>query len=155
MNGGRSIRERAARRRIEAAIVNNFLGDLLVKYIDGELWQVVEGFSYRIGDPNGRAYVRVPKGFITDFASMPLGIVFKSPGGKWDKPAVVHDVCYKRGYVDTDRTRKTITRKDADDIFKEAMAVAGVHWFARQIIYAGVRLGGWRVWDNHRLTDAA
>lgn len=134
--------------------MNNFLGDLLIKYVDGKRWEVAEGFTYRIGDPNSRVYVRIPTGFVTDFASMPLGIVFKSPGGKWDKPAVVHDVLYKRGYADGScQVRRSVTRRDADDIFKEAMAVAGVNWLARQIIYAGVRLGGFRAWNEHRRND--
>ena len=133
--------------------MNNFLGPLIVEYIDGDKWRVVEGFSYRVGDPNGRTVVHVPRDFITDFASMPLGIVFKSPGGKWDKAAVVHDVLYWRGYVEHDQRQKRITRKDADDIFKEAMQVAGVNWFARQIIWSGVRIGGSSIWNKYRWVD--
>ena len=133
--------------------MNNFLGDLLVRYIDGCQWEVAEGFTYRIGDANSRTLVRIPRGFVTDFASMPLGIVFKSPGGKWDKPAVVHDLLYKQGYVESDMLQKRITRKDADLIFKEAMAVAGVNWFARHLIYAGVRMGGRGIWKTYRWVD--
>jgi hypothetical protein len=137
----------------EQAPVNNFMGDLLVKYIDGRRWEVAEGFTYRIGDPNSRTLVRIPRGFVTDFASMPFGVIFRSPGGKWDKPAVVHDLLYKQGYVESDLLQKRITRKDADDIFKEAMQVAGVNWFARQVIYAGVRMGGHNIWAKYRWVD--
>lgn len=134
---------------------NNFLGDLLVEYIDGKRWRVFEGFTYRLCQPDGVQYVRIGRGFITDFASMPLGIIFKSPGGKWDKPAVVHDCLYKTAYVSVDGQDdpRPITRGEADDIFKEAMGVAGVNWFAKQIIYAGVRTSGWRAWGEHRKAE--
>jgi hypothetical protein len=140
--------------------MNNFLGDLLIAYIDGKRWRVVEGFTYRLCQPDGVQYVSIPRGFITDFASFPLGIVFKSPGGRWDKAAVVHDVLYKTGVVSVDGRSagrsdpRPITRGEADAIFKEAMTVAGVGWFPKQIIYAGVRVGGWKAWNAHRKAEA-
>lgn len=133
--------------------MNNFLGDLCVKYIDGKHWEVTEGFTYRVGEPNGRAFVRIPKGFVTDFASMPLNVIFRSPGGKWDKPAVVHDLLYRRGWIEHEQHRQIITREDADQIFREAMEVADVDPFRRTIIYAGVRLGGGKTWARYREAD--
>lgn len=134
--------------------MNNFLGPLIVEHLDGKKWRVVEGFTYRVGEANSRTLIRVPRDFITDFASMPLGVVFKSPGGKWDKPAVVHDLLYWRGTVEHDGVQRKITRKEADDIFNEAMQVAGVPWLSRQIIYAGVRVGGKSAWDRYRWVEA-
>lgn len=133
--------------------MNNFTGDLLVKYIDGTHWEVAEGFTYRVGSPMGAAFVAIPRGFVTDFASMPLGVVFKSPGGKWDKPAIVHDVLYKRGWINYEKVRRSITRKEADAIFLEAMEVAGVPSATRIVIYLGVRVGGWKAWNEHRKAD--
>ena len=134
--------------------MNNFTGPLDVRYLDdGHHWEVLRGFTYRVGDPNSAMFVHIPKGFVTDFASFPLGILLKSPGGKWDKPAVVHDLLYKRGWIERDKHRVTLERKDCDDIFKEAMQVAGVDWFRRQIIYAGVRIGGWKPWAKYRKAD--
>lgn len=130
---------------------NNFLGDLLVSYIDGKHWTVIEGFTYRLCQPDGQQFVSIPKGFITDFASFPLGIIFKSPGGKWDKAAIVHDVIYKTARVSVEgKSPRLVTRGEADAIFKEAMTVAGVGWFPKHVIYSGVRLGGWRAWKKHR-----
>lgn len=135
------------------AAVNNFCGDLLVRYIDGTHWEVAQGFTYRVGSPNGAAFIRIPAGFVTDFASMPFGVVFKSPGGKWDKPAIVHDLLYRRGWIEVDQHRRTITRAEADQVFREAMEVAGVDSIRRTIIYAGVRLGGGPAWTRHREAD--
>lgn len=134
---------------------NNFLGDLLVGYIDGKHWRVVEGFTYRLCAPDGLQFVHIGRGFVTDFASMPLGIVFKSPGGKWDKPAIVHDCLYKTALVSVEGgPPRQVTRAECDEIFKEAMGVAGVNWLAKQVIYRGVRLGGWRAWGQHRKAEA-
>ena len=136
--------------------MNNFTGDLLVKYLDGDGWEVVQGFTYRLGSPDGREFVSIPQGFVTDFASMPLGIVFRSPGGKWDKPAVVHDALYRLGYVFvSDGTIRQVERAECDRIFLEAMGVAGVNELAKRIIHAGVRVGGWRAWNRHRDADSA
>ena len=137
--------------------MNNFHGPLIAELLDdGYHWRIYESFTYRIGDPNGQWYVRVPKGFVTDFASIPRGLwnLWPPAAGKHSKPAVVHDVCYLRGYIDTDQARKFISRKDADDIFKEAMQVAGVNWFSRSIIYAGVRVGGGSAWARYRAEES-
>lgn len=137
--------------------MNNFLGDLLVGYIDGKRWKVLESFTYRLCEPSGVQFVRIERGFITDFASMPLNVIFRSPGGKWDKPSVIHDCMYKTAYVSVEGQDepRPITRGEADDIFLEAMEVAGVDWLRRRIIYAGVRVGGWRAWNAHRKADDA
>jgi hypothetical protein len=134
--------------------VNNFTGKLIVEHIDdGKRWRVVHGFTYRVGDPNSEMFVTIPRDFVTDFASFPLGIVFQSPGGKWDKAAVVHDLLYRRGWIERARHRVTLTRKDCDDIFRDAMQVAGVGWFPRHVIYLGVRLGGSTTWNTYRRAD--
>lgn len=135
--------------------MNNFTGELYLRYIDGRHWEVTEGFTYRVGDPNGAAFIHIPRGFVTDFASMPLGVVFKSPGGLWDKPAIVHDLLYKRGWIEVEQHRRVIARSDADAIFREAMAVAGVGWLTRQTIWLGVRVGGWKPWNAYRKADDA
>lgn len=138
---------------------NNFLGDLIAKQLpDGYHWELYEGFVYRIGSPDGCQYVAIPKGFVTDFASIPRGLwnIFPPAAGKHSKPAVVHDEMYKTGSVRVDGRLdpRPITRGEADAIFLEAMEVAGVNWLSRQIIYAGVRAGGWRAWSQHRKAEA-
>lgn len=133
--------------------MNNFTGDLLVKYMDGTRWEVAETFTYRLGSPDGAEFVRITHGFITDFASMPIGVrvVFRSPGGRWDKPAVIHDALYRFAYVSgPDDTTRPVERDECDRIFREAMSVSGVNRLARWCLYAGVRAGGWWAWQRHR-----
>jgi hypothetical protein len=136
--------------------MNNFEGELIARQLPGGYrWEIWESFTYRIGDANSPHLVRVPKGFITDFASIPRGLwnLWPPTAGKHAKPSVVHDVCYVRGYIESDLIQKKITRKDADDIFKEALAVAGCNWFTRQALYLGVRVGGSTAWNNYRWVD--
>lgn len=133
--------------------MNNFFGDLLVKYIDGKTWEIAQSFTYRLGAPDGPEFVHIGAGMLTDFASMPIvvRVIFRSPGGKWDKPAVVHDCLYKTSHVSVDDgSIRWIDRDEADAIFNEAMRVAGVNGLSRRIIYRGVRVGGWWAWRKHR-----
>ena len=138
--------------------MNNFTGDLLVKYLDGTSWEVAQGFTYHLGSPNGPEFVHIGSGMITDFASIPpvIRAIFRSPGGKWDKPAVVHDCLYTTGRLSvSDGSVRYIARDEADRIFREAMGVTGVNWFAKCVIYRGVRLGGMFAWDRHRKAEDA
>ena len=82
----------------------------------------------------------VPKGFETDFASIPR-IFWRvwPPWGPWTPAAIMHD----RLYV----THST-TRKEADRRFREAMRLCDVNWFTRWAFWAGVRLAGWMHWKR-------
>lgn len=77
----------------------------------------------------------VPKGTVTDLASIPRGLKsFFSKTGKSRKAAVFHDHMY------ASRWR---TRKECDQAFNEMLTEVGVGRFGRFFYYHGVRLGGW------------
>jgi len=97
-------------------------------------WEVVHDFF--------NPWMKVPAGFRTDGASIPIGLRWLFPhGGPKFAAAVVHDYLY--------RTGKT-TRKKADEIFYNMMIANGeVEWKAKAM-YAGVRAGGWVVWNKRR-----
>lgn len=119
-------------------------------YIDGHTWRVTDGFTYWL---NGVEFVTIPTGFETDFASIPrpLKVLWPSPGGPWDLPAVVHDFLYRYALVRciNGRTR-TITRDEADDILKDGMELMHTRWPAKRCIYRGVRMGGSIAWNRYR-----
>lgn len=76
----------------------------------------------------------VPEGFETDFASVPrLPFTYLLAGGKANAAAVVHDYMY---------SEKEYSRKDADDVFYEAIKVLGHSEFTAWIMWLGVRIGG-------------
>lgn len=81
--------------------------------------------------------VAVPQGFATDMASIPriFWPIFP-PFGKYFKAAIVHDYLYQYPTL--------CTRKEADVIFLEAMKVSGVNKYVAGVMYAAVRLLGWR-----------
>jgi hypothetical protein len=142
-----------------------FLDPLDVEYIDGQTWRVTKEFDYRLGSPDGDEYVRVPAGFLTDFASIPrLLWNILPPTGSYGKAAVVHDRLYKTRRVCKPRRMGTsaflcgsvlcpicgvlrpVTRAEADATLFEAMSVLNVPAATRWVIYLGVRIGGWWAW---------
>ena len=86
--------------------------------------------------------IQVPSGFITDLAQIPRVLwILYAPFGKYSKAAVVHDYLY--------RNQKT-SRKEADDIFYEAMKFDGVATGSRHLIYRFVRMFGWFAWNKNK-----
>lgn len=104
---------------------------------DGRTWELIEEFYYHKDD---KTSFEIPKGFKTDFASIPRFLwVFISPTGKHDKAAVLHDYLY--------RTRK-VTRRDADMLFLEGMTVQKVASWRKYSMFIAVRLFGWRFYKD-------
>jgi len=88
--------------------------------------------------------ITVPAGFVTDFASVPRGLWNIVPRwGRHGEAAVLHDYLYDIGVY---------TRKECDKIFLVAMKECRAK--KARIIWAGVRMGGWLAWRNHRKKDA-
>jgi len=105
---------------------------------DGRNWLVLEDFYYQTDVIMASGHrVSVPKGFVTDFASIPRiawGIVGGPADGKYRKIAVVHDWLY--------RTPGLATRGQADAVLLEGMKVSGCSWWEQHVIYYAVRAGG-------------
>lgn len=123
---------------------DGFSGPLdLRAHVPGE-WVVLNPLIYE--SLSGRSY-GVPAGFITDLASIPavLAPLFSRNDGS-RKAAVLHDsrYCIKQG-----------TRKDADDLFFEALERSGIGFLRRWAMYTGVRAGGWVYWNSRNgMTEA-
>jgi hypothetical protein len=144
-------------------------------YIEGE-FVVVSPFIYQFHLKSFWHTITVPKGFITDFASIPW-LVQALPGfdvnGDSRFAAVVHDYLYcmqgmvstiKCGYLgDFGRLEPAqFSRADCDEIFKQALRDTGRDVFTRDIVkgsysglqadlfYAGVRAGGWQYWNKRK-----
>lgn len=78
--------------------------------------------------------VTVPTGFVTDYDSVPRApFTYLLFGGLSDEAAVIHDYLYEKGVV---------SRRKADDVYAEALAVCGVPAWRRGPIWAAVRLFG-------------
>lgn len=95
---------------------------------------LTEEFSFYIGTDPNIEIITVPKGFRSDFASIPQWAQSFIPKmGPWSKAAIIHDYLYVIAYKN---------KKFADDTFLEAMTVLKVPPIKKYIIYYAVRFGG-------------
>lgn len=114
----------------------SFLTKLKVEYVDGNLWELSHSLSYNVNDAGD--VITVPKGFITDFASVPVVANWFIPkSGQYDPAAVIHDWLY---------FKKDRPRSECDGIFCEAMKVLGVSKSKAQTMYIALRTFGWIAW---------
>jgi len=82
----------------------------------------------------------VPAGFDTDFATIPRwawGVPGFSPMERHKRAAVLHDYLYRKG---------TVSRRDADGIFRRVMRETGTNWITRRVMWGAVRLFGETHW---------
>jgi len=111
------------------------LDNLCTMKVDSRLWVLTSPLTFR---ESGGGLYQIPTGFFTDGASTPriLWSICPPMDGDSAEPAVLHDWLYSKSCP------LVFTRKEADDIFLEAMRCAGVLWARRTAIYSGVRIGG-------------
>jgi Protein of unknown function (DUF1353) len=112
----------------------------LLPFADNKEWVLVDDLSYEVGTSG--VVIAVPKGFVTDFASIPQALwsVGLSPNGLYSKAAVVHDYLY---------WTQSCSRQQADNLLMIAMKESGVNAATRRLIYEGVRLGGGSAWVSN------
>lgn len=116
---------------------SNFLGHLDTRvYLPGE-FVLINQFGYKT--ESGET-IWAPRGFITDFASIPRMLHWMiSPNGVSRKAAVIHDWLY---------CSQINTRSHADAVFLEALKASGANWAQRTVMYSAVRMGGWIYWNR-------
>lgn len=106
-------------------------------------------------NPDETIYIVVPKGFITDLASVPKALQFMfPPDGEYTYAAIVHDMAYQSlkertnidyteyKYHPIHELNKHHTRYLADRLFLMGMRELGVDIFTRTAMYNAVRIGG-------------
>ncbi len=113
-----------------------WFGNILVTPINASMthWKLMRDFPLHIRVGVKVQSVVVPKGFVTDFASVPwiFRLVFPATG-KYGAATLVHD------YMTM--TRETpFTRKEADQIFYDLMRQHGVKSWKAKLMYGAVRL---------------
>lgn len=118
---------------------------ILSQFADGGYWYLQSDLVW-ISKNNFE--ILVPKGFVTDFASVPQpGQALIAKAGKSAQPAIIHDYLY---WVQ-DRTRL-----EADDIMWEAMDDLKMARWKMHIIYRTVRpdLTGGAAWRSNAALKA-
>lgn len=120
-----------------------FKNDLVVTHLVGTgSYRLKEALIYA-----GSDLVIIPDGFIFDGASVPklFTNLFPKSGARYDRAACLHDWLY---------ATQTTTRKEADDLFLEAMKADGVGTITRRTIYRAVRMFGWSAWNKVKKDEA-
>lgn len=116
-----------------------FIGELISK----NKWKVYKEFEYHVGQYPSEEIIKVPVGFITNFASVPRIFWFIiSPIDEHGKAAVIHDFCYYIGY--------NASKKRCDDIFREALQVLKCSKWKIFFMYWSVRIFGYNTWLKKR-----
>ena len=142
--------------------VGRFSGKLYLVLLDNKdrpsiragrsLWALQQELEYRPGEDEEELIV-LPRGFVTDLTSVPRVVwSFYPPDGPWAKAAVVHDFLYCTKGTGEWHSHRGITRnrpysrKEADDLLKQAMADRRIGSWEQFVIWSAVRLfggGGW------------
>lgn len=123
--------------------MSSFTTPLRVEALDdGSHWKIIEPFSFWYEYKGVRREIIVNPGFITDFASVPRILwSILPPYDKYGKAAVIHDFCY--GNV-------CFPRKECDYAFKVGMEVLKVPKWKIYVMWLGVRLFGWYVYNKYK-----
>lgn len=112
---------------------------MLIPFADGEYWVLGNDLVYTIGESGHR--IVVPRGFVTDFASVPrIFWTFFPRHGEYTRAAIVHDFLY---------WEQKCTREQADELFDIVMAGTHVDSTSRFTIYAAVRVWGNDAWEEN------
>jgi hypothetical protein len=124
--------------------VSRFITELEVEEVGtSNEWKLLAPLLYASDLVN--QVIQVPVNFVTDFASVPrIPLAFLLTGNTSHKAAVVHDYLY---------TTQPFSRSICDAILKEAILVCGEPAWRAQLMYLGVRIGGWKPW-NRRAKDS-
>ena len=95
-------------------------------------WVLDADFTYFSEIIGGK--ITVPKGFSTDFASVPrIPVVYLLYANRGRKAAVIHDYLYRTG---------SAIRSICDAVFREALIADGESLPVAWAMWAGVRIGG-------------
>lgn len=114
---------------------------LLQAFSDGEDFMLESPMVFIAGKTKPLIVI-VPRGFVTDYASVPRPLRLLLPReGSYGNAAIVHDYLY---------WRQDCTREQSDNIMAIAMKAAGVSETTLRTIQIGVRLGGQGAWDTNR-----
>lgn len=115
-----------------------FLSPLRVEKIGARRWMLTDDLVFKTEILNG--YFVAPRGFQTDFASIPRFLWALFPQvGKYDGAAVIHDAAY--GFALTTLhtgQRVHLVKSWADKVFYEGMKAAGVNGVSAWLMYRAV-----------------
>ena len=119
-----------------------WLTDVHITDVDGTSgwYELEEDLVYR--DKHGLIWI-TPAGFQGDLSSIPPAVRPFIPVTVLGKAPWLHDYLYRfqiRG----------VTRKDADRLYREGAKAEGMSKRQANLLYAGLRIGGWAGWNMYK-----
>ena len=125
-----------------------FLTELEARLLDDDkIWEILSPLIYQ--SDLLRFPIEVPKGFQTDFASIPrwIPIVSNVLLDRAHREGVIHDYLYKINSI------PVVDRYRADSILYESMVCRGKKTGVCHLIYWGVRIGGMFSYHKRKVED--
>lgn len=111
---------------------------------DKNRWVVMNPIVFEVGEVGSGITISPPVGSLSDLASIPSPLLFwTNRYGPWAAAAVLHDFAYSCHCFNDDTPA---TQRDCDEMFLDAMLVSGVRKSRAWVMYAAVRLFGWRAY---------
>ena len=122
-----------------------FSGPLDTRKLEGNNYLLLQAFHYHVGSLESEEIITVPKGFISDGATIPrfLWPVIGHPMDHYAQAAFLHDYICRE-------LRDRYNRKEGEVIMLEAMKVLGIPFWKRRIMYRGLRMFGWFLYNRKR-----
>jgi hypothetical protein len=125
---------------------------ILVPFAEQHWWILYQNIGWVPDETDGPGVMRVdvPKGFVTDLASVPSYLwAFLQKTGRHGNAAIYHDWLYWQ------QADAGVTREMADRVFDRTMHDMGVDGVTRNLIWAGVRVFGGSYWDTNTAEKTA
>ena len=138
-------------------------GPKIEPLIKAEVWRLTEDFVCHVYGPRGRLTITVPKGFLTDGASIPR-FLWRFCGHpmmtRRIRIAVVHDFIYaERGKVSVrivlegrnslrPSQPQTLTRQEADALYRDGLICLGFKGWKATLEYWMIRIFGGSHWES-------
>lgn len=125
---------------------NQFNAEMMVMFdreasdiLKKNYWCVLNSFTYYVTTKPSKEWVTIPKGYLTDGASVPrLFWSLLPPWGKYGQAVVVHDYLCEFPYLETKDGPIEIDRKRVDEILAECLKVLNVSAWRRHLMMSGV-----------------
>jgi hypothetical protein len=143
--------------RLDVPAVKTFSAPLLIREIEGDddRWLLEEACIYFYG----LEWIEAPKGFITNFGSIPPPFCWMrglSRNGKYRKAYAIHDKLYEAPVVRTATSARAIPKAECDAILIEMMTVLGAGTMTLFTIRKGLQTEtSQKIWDRYRAADLA
>ncbi len=126
--------------------MSSFTTQLKLSPADDEpgVWVLQRGFTYDLGYRGGSDKIKVPKGFRTNFASVPkfAQIIYSPYHPSYGKAAVLHDYLW---------SIQKYSKKYCDAVFYDAMISLKCPAKRREMFYQAVNLFGNAAWKNSQI----